>query len=84
MRGWQRSVWQFLYRNRLEARHWQVLEQDRVLAENLEPDANQREILYDHDVGVVRVRRWLQEEAAAQLAALSAANLPKPWERKRA
>lgn len=84
VQGWQRTVWQFLYRNRLEARHWQVLEQDRVLAENLEPDANQREILYDHDVGVVRVRRWLQEEAAAQLAALSAANLPKPWERKRA
>lgn len=84
VQGWQRSVWQFLYRNRLEARHWQVLEQDRVLAENLEPDASEREILYDHDVGVVRVRRWLHDEAAAQLAALNAAHLPKPWERKHA
>jgi phenylpropionate dioxygenase-like ring-hydroxylating dioxygenase large terminal subunit len=82
VQGWQRSVWKFLYANRLEARHWQVLEQDRALAENLEPDANQREILYDHDVGVVRVRRWLHEQAAAQLAALKAADLPYPWERK--
>lgn len=82
VQGWQRSVWQFLYRNRLEARHWQVLEQDRELAEALEPDANQREFLYDHDVGVARVRRWMNDEAAAQLAALRAANLPKPWERK--
>jgi hypothetical protein len=82
VQGWRRSVWKFLYRNRLEARHWQVLEQDRALAENLEPDANQREILYDHDVGVVRVRRWLHEQAAAQLAALKAADLPYPRERK--
>ena len=82
VQGWQRSVWQFLYRNRLEARHWQVLEQDRELAEALEPDANEREFLYDHDVGVARVRRWMNDEAAAQIAALQAANLPKPWERK--
>jgi phenylpropionate dioxygenase-like ring-hydroxylating dioxygenase large terminal subunit len=81
VQGWQRTVWRFLYRNRLEARHWQVLEQDRALMENVEPDANEREFLYDHDVGVARVRRWLQDEAASQLAALQAANLPKPWEK---
>ena len=84
VQGWQRAVWQFLYRNRLEARHWEVLEQDRELAERLEPDANQHEFLYDHDVGVARVRRWLNDEATAQLTALQAANLPKPWERKHA
>jgi len=84
VQGWQRAVWQFLYRNRLEARHWQVLEQDRTLAEALEPDANQREFLYDHDVGVARVRRWMNDEAQQQLAALQAAKLPKPWERSAA
>ena len=39
VQGWQRNVWRFLYRNRLEARHWKVLEQDRVVAEGIEPDA---------------------------------------------
>lgn len=78
--GWQRDVWRFLYRNRLEARHWHVLEQDRAVMERIEPDANRREFLYDHDVGVARVRRWLRDEATAQLAALAAAGLPKPWE----
>lgn len=33
--GWQRDTWRFLYRNRLEARHWAVLEQDRVMLEIL-------------------------------------------------
>ncbi len=36
--GWQRDVWRFLYRNRLEDRHWEVLEQDRALLERMEPD----------------------------------------------
>ncbi len=66
--GWQRDAWQFLYRNRLEARHWAVLEQDRVMLEDMEPDANQRENLYQHDVGVVRLRRHLHNLAAEQVA----------------
>ena len=66
--GWQRHVWQFLYRNRLEGRHWAVLEQDRVVAEGMEPDACERESLYDHDIGVVRVRRWMRQQAIAQLS----------------
>lgn len=82
VQGWQRDAWRFLYRNRLEARHWHVLEQDRLIAEGIEPDANEREILYDHDVGVVRVRRWMTDEARAQLAALAEAGMPKPWEKR--
>jgi hypothetical protein len=35
VQGWQRNVWRFLYRNRLEARHWVVLEQDRVILESM-------------------------------------------------
>lgn len=71
--GWQRDTWRFLYRNRLEARHWAVLEQDRVLLEVCEPDANAREMLYNHDVGLVRGRRVLRARAKAQLEALAAA-----------
>ncbi len=67
--SWQRDTWRFLYRNRLEARHWVVLEQDRVMLENMEPDANQREHLYEHDVGLSRMRKTMQALAQKQLAA---------------
>lgn len=65
--GWQRDTWRFLYRNRLEARHWAVLEQDRVMLEDMEPDANQHEHLYQHDMGIVRLRRHLRNLAKAEL-----------------
>lgn len=67
--GWERDTWRFLYRNRLEARHWGVLEQDRVLVEHMEADANERESLYQHDMGLVRLRRLLRTLAKQQLAA---------------
>jgi phenylpropionate dioxygenase-like ring-hydroxylating dioxygenase large terminal subunit len=67
--GWQRDTWRFLYRNRLEARHWHVLEQDRRMLEFMEADANQRENLYAHDMGIVRLRRHLKSLAAEQLEA---------------
>lgn len=71
---WQRDAWRFLYKNRLEGRHWHVLEQDRVMMEQFEPDAWDREILYQHDLGLVRLRRRLRSLAQAQLAELSQAN----------
>ena len=67
VQGWQRDTWRFLYKNRLEQRHWNVLEQDRVAVENMEPDANKREHLYAHDMGIVRLRRHLRNLAKAQL-----------------
>jgi phenylpropionate dioxygenase-like ring-hydroxylating dioxygenase large terminal subunit len=67
--GWQRDTWRFLYKNRLEARHWHVLEQDRDILEAMEPDANQHEMLYQHDMGIVRLRRHLRNMAKEQLAA---------------
>ena len=65
--GWQRDTWRFLYKNRLEQRHWNVLEQDRVAVEAMEPNANLREFLYQHDTGIVRLRRRLKSLAQAQL-----------------
>ena len=38
-----------------------------------EPDAREREILYQHDMGLVRVRRYLKNKASAQLEALAGA-----------
>lgn len=65
--GWQRDVWRFLYKNRLEARHWHVLEQDRVMLGEFEPDARERELLYNHDMGLMRLRRVMKQKAIAQL-----------------
>lgn len=68
--GWQRDSWRFLYRHRLEARHWQVLEQDRVMAEAMPADAWDRENPYQHDIALIRMRRMLKAEAQRQAAAL--------------
>lgn len=68
VQGWQRSVWRFLYRTRLEGLHWQVLEQDRIVLQDMPPDARGNEYLYQHDVGMSRVRRILEQEAARQVA----------------
>ena len=67
--GWARDTWRFRYRDRLEARHWHVLEQDRVLLEDLAPNANEHEHLYDHDMGVVRLRRVMRSAAQEQIEA---------------
>ena len=61
-----------MYKNRLEQRHWNVLEQDRIAVEAMEPDANQREFLYSHDMGLVRVRRIWNALAKQQLEAAAA------------
>ncbi|MHA7880099.1 MAG: Rieske 2Fe-2S domain-containing protein [Saccharospirillum sp.] len=66
--GWQRQVWRFMYRTKLEGLHWDVLEQDRVILENLAPDARHHENLYQHDVGLSRLRRVLLKMAKQQLA----------------
>jgi len=66
--GWERDVWRFLYRNRLEGLHWDVLEQDRVVLESMAPSARDHEMLYAHDAGVTRVRRLLKRRAEQEIA----------------
>ena len=69
--GWERDVWRFLYRTVLEERHWVVLEQDRVMLEAMAPDADSAENLYQHDLGVVRLRRLYKAQAAEQAEPLA-------------
>lgn len=71
--GWQRDVWKFMYKNRLEGLHWDVLEQDRIVLEQMAPDARDQEGLYSHDVGLTRIRRFVERTAKEQVAALAAA-----------
>lgn len=71
VQGWQRDVWRFLYRTKIEERHWKVLEQDRAMLEAMAPDADQAENLYQHDLGIVRIRRLLNHLATEQAAQLA-------------
>ncbi len=63
----ERESWRFLFRARLETRHWRVLEQDREMLEHMPPDAYGREMLYQHDLGVTRLRRVMRRKAEAQI-----------------
>ncbi|MGQ7998187.1 3-phenylpropionate dioxygenase, partial [Acinetobacter baumannii] len=60
--------------NHLEQLHWDVLEQDRIILENLAPNARAREFLYQHDVGLARLRRLMKKEAEKQLKKIAALN----------
>jgi phenylpropionate dioxygenase-like ring-hydroxylating dioxygenase large terminal subunit len=71
--GWQRDLWRFMYRMRLNAPSCGVLEQDREVLEATDPDATRHEMLYNHDVGLVRLRRTMASHARAQLRELRAA-----------
>ncbi len=67
--GVARDAWRFLYRAALEERHWNVLEQDRVMLEGMPDDARKREMLYQHDLGVSRIRQMLTRAAKVQIEA---------------
>jgi phenylpropionate dioxygenase-like ring-hydroxylating dioxygenase large terminal subunit len=71
--GFARDAWRFLYRAHLEPRHWNVLEQDREMLEDMPDDARRREMLYQHDVGVSRIRTLLKQAARTQLETEDAA-----------
>ena len=67
--GWRRDMWRFLYENRLDQRHLDVLDQDRDMLESIYQDARDNEWLLQTDVGVTRMRRILREVAEGQHAA---------------
>ena len=71
--GWQRNTWRFLYKTTLEPRHWQVLEQDRELMDGCGLGLEKHEMLYQHDAGLIRLRRYLAQQARAQLTELRGA-----------
>jgi len=68
VQGWQRDAWRFLYRAHFEGLHWNVLEQDRAMLEAMPNDARERETLYQHDAGLMKLRRVWNARARAQLA----------------
>ena len=73
VQGWERDTWRFLYKTRIEKRHWDVLEQDREMLNGCRPGLEKYEMLYQHDAGVIRLRRYLAQTARKQLSELAAA-----------
>jgi phenylpropionate dioxygenase-like ring-hydroxylating dioxygenase large terminal subunit len=71
--GLEREAWRFMYRALLEERHWNVLEQDRVMLSAMPDDARMREMLYQHDIGVGALRQTLTRCARSQVEAEDAA-----------
>ena len=67
--GLARESWKLLYRASLEKRHWAVLEQDREMLTAMPTDAREHEMLYQHDIGVARVRQYLARAAKSQIEA---------------
>lgn len=67
--GWARNMWRFLYKTSLEGRHWHVLEQDRIMLEAVPDNARYHENLYQHDIGVRRLRHVLHSRASERLGA---------------
>jgi phenylpropionate dioxygenase-like ring-hydroxylating dioxygenase large terminal subunit len=65
--GWERDLWRFMYRDRLEQRHWNVLEQDRLMSETMPADARYHEMLYQHDLGITHLRKRMRARAKEQI-----------------
>lgn len=72
--GWQRDMWRFLYKNRLEQRARTVVEQDRILLEAIPVEARKREFLIHTDIAVARMRRMLLGEARRYIENQSASS----------
>jgi ferritin-like metal-binding protein YciE len=79
--GWKRTLWRNLYKYRLEARHWNVLEQDRQMLETMDGlQARLGEHLSQTDVGVIRLRKIFNMEFARQQEIYQKAARPKTIE----
>ena len=70
--GWQGAMYRFMFNMIYDRLAWEVIEQDREAIEAMPPWPPQ-ERLYQHDVGVARLRRYMRTEAEKQINAASAA-----------
>ena len=69
--GWQRDLWHFLFDYRLRGFVDAVLAQDKAAMDAM-PPWPAPENLYQHDIGVARMRRHVREVANSQARALFA------------
>ena len=69
--GWQRDLWHFLFDHRLRGFVDAVLAQDKAAMDAM-PPWPAPENLYQHDIGVARMRRHVREVANSQATAFFA------------
>jgi phenylpropionate dioxygenase-like ring-hydroxylating dioxygenase large terminal subunit len=67
--GWKWALWRLTWRLYLERAAWNVIEQDRIVLESQRGlGSRQQEHLVGSDLGVIRVRRLLEQKLAEQRA----------------
>ena len=66
--GWQGAMFRFMFNMQYDKLTWEVIEQDREMLEAL-PRWPADENLYQHDLGVSRIRRYMRKEAETQIKA---------------
>jgi hypothetical protein len=64
--GWKADLFRFMFNTKLEQYNWAIVLEDREMLEAMPPWLGE-ENLYQHDIGPVRVRRHLRDEARKQL-----------------
>ena len=69
--GWQADMYRFMFNQKYDPAAWEVLEQDRAAVETM-PAWGGPENLYQHDAGLLRMRRYLRGESERQTAASAA------------
>ena len=69
--GWEADMFRFMFNQKYDPAAWEVLEQDRVAVETM-PDWGGPENLYQHDAGLLRMRRYLRSESEKQAIASAA------------
>jgi phenylpropionate dioxygenase-like ring-hydroxylating dioxygenase large terminal subunit len=67
--GWQAAMFRFMFNTLYEQRTWDLIEQDREMLESM-PPYPPAETLYQHDQGVIALRRYLREQAEAEVRAM--------------
>lgn len=67
--GWQAALYRFMFYYQYDRFMWEIIDQDREMVEAL-PPWPPVENLYQHDIGVSRVRRHIRKAAEAQVRAL--------------
>jgi phenylpropionate dioxygenase-like ring-hydroxylating dioxygenase large terminal subunit len=68
--GWQAAMFRFMFNMLYDKFTWEVIEQDREAIEAMPPWLG-AENLYQHDTGVIRVRRYMRQQAEAQVRAMA-------------
>ena len=64
--GWQADLFRFMFNTKLEHYNWEIVLEDKALLEGM-PPWPAKEKLYQHDVGLARLRRYVRELARKQL-----------------